>query len=238
MLTSVGEDFEFNHVFKNIQVRNKVASKTTVFENIYEGKNRTQYTYAQAKKLTKNDLPENWKNTQIAHFGAIVNEVDFSLLNAFPNALKGATIQGWLRQWDDTGKVSPKAMDWDRLSALDIIIMSMEDIIGFEEFVPKIADLVDILVMTNGADGAVAFHQKEEIRFPAFPIKEVDPTGAGDVFAVSFLVKFWQTKDLEEAMAFAHSAAAFVVEKVGVILPKQERIQNRVGQYKALYFNS
>ena len=50
---------------------------------------------------------------------------------------------------------------------------------------------------------------------PSLPRPEVDPTGAGDVFAAAFLVRYQETGDPLEAAAFAACAASCVVEGVG-----------------------
>jgi sugar/nucleoside kinase (ribokinase family) len=50
---------------------------------------------------------------------------------------------------------------------------------------------------------------------PALPRAEVDPTGAGDVFAAAFLVRYHETGDALEAAAFAACAASCVVEGIG-----------------------
>jgi sugar/nucleoside kinase (ribokinase family) len=44
----------------------------------------------------------------------------------------------------------------------------------------------------------------------------VDPTGAGDVFAAAFLVRYHETGDAADAAAFAACAASCAVEGVGV----------------------
>jgi sugar/nucleoside kinase (ribokinase family) len=44
----------------------------------------------------------------------------------------------------------------------------------------------------------------------------VDPTGAGDVFAAAFLVRYQETNDPLEAAAFAACAASCAVEGVSV----------------------
>ena len=240
VLTSVGNDFEFKSIFKkqNIEVCYKIAAKTTVFENIYDtqGK-RTQYLHARADVLFPKDVPSEWLETHIVQFCMIDDEVDFSLLKHFPNALIGATIQGWLRQWDASGKISPKAMDWRQLAAADVVIMSDADISSFETAIPIIASHVKVLVMTQGANGATVFHNNQQFYFPSYPIKEVDATGAGDVFAAAFLIKYAETKDIALATAFAHAAASFVVEGVGIKkLTAIETINERFEKYKAIYF--
>jgi 1D-myo-inositol 3-kinase len=50
---------------------------------------------------------------------------------------------------------------------------------------------------------------------PTLPRPEVDPTGAGDVFAACFLVRYHETGDPLEAAAFAACAASCAVEGIG-----------------------
>ncbi|GAB4491090.1 MAG: PfkB family carbohydrate kinase [Saprospiraceae bacterium] len=182
ILTSVGGDFEFFSFFEKngIRVWNKKAERTTVFENIYRDGQRTQYLHARAETLFADDVPAECLQAKIVLCCPIADEVDFSILRKFPYALKGATIQGWLRQWDAKGKISPKEMDWSQLAAADVVIMSDADIQGFESKIPEIAALVKVLVMTQGARGATVFSQNQKFHFPAFSVKEVDAMGAGD----------------------------------------------------------
>ena len=236
VLTSVGDDFEFLETFKSkgIHFFNKKALKTTVFENIYEGTHRTQYIHARAETLFAKDVPAEWCNADIVQIGLIANEADFGIFKAFPKSvLIGATIQGWLRQWDENGKVSPKAMDWSQLANADVVIMSDADIQGFEDAIPLITSYVKVLVMTQGADGAIVFYENEQHHFPSYPVKEVDSTGAGDVFTAAFLVKYAQTRDIALATGYAHSAASFVVEGVGINnLATLEQIEERFQNYE------
>lgn len=237
VLTSVGEDFLFQERFKiaGIHICNKPAKKTTIFNNVYDQGHRTQYIYERSETLTAADLPIAWRNAPVVKICLIADEVDKSLMNSFPNALIGATIQGWLRKWDEKGKISPKEMDWALLEPVDIVLMSQEDIAGMEYVLPKIIDAVEIVVMTKGEEGAMVYSQNKTFHFPAFPVVEVDPTGAGDVFAVSFLVKYVETKSITLATTYAHAAAAFVIEEVGVQLPNLERITERWVAYKKLF---
>ena len=184
-----------------------------------------------SETLFDTDLPEEWKNTPVVKFCLIADEVDISLLNAFPNALIGATIQGWLRQWNDKGEISPKQMDWDILKAVDIVFMSEEDIAGFESVIPTIIENVKILVLTKGAKGATIFFENDSQDYPAFPVKEVDPTGAGDIFAASFLVQYHKTKDIALSAAFANAAASYIVEDFGINIPSVSQIDTRFNEY-------
>jgi len=239
VLTSVGKDFLFFDRFKKagIQIHNKIAARTTTFENIYEAEHiRVQYISSRAMTLTAKDVPVHWCKTPVVKLCLIADEADASLLASFPNALIGATIQGWLRQWDTTGKVSPKAMDWELLRSIDVVLFSEEDIIGFEDRLPIIIEYASVVVMTKGKHGATIFYSNEVFDFPSFPIEEIDPTGAGDVFAAAFLYHFSINKDIALAAAYAHSTASFVVEKKGVQLPSKGAIEDRFLTYQKLFF--
>ena len=233
ILTSVGPDFKFYYVFEkhSIDVHKVLARQTTIFENLYDGEIRQQYIHSRATTLLPTQLPSHWQAIPVIKFCLIADEVDITFLQQFPDALIGATIQGWLRQWDEQGKITPKAMDWEMLQYIDIVFMSVDDIAGFEWAIPRMAELVSLLIVTNGKEGALLYIDGETKLYPAFPTTEVDPTGAGDIFAASFLVKYHQTQNCDLAMAYAHAAASYIVEDYGIHLPSLEAIEKRFDIY-------
>ncbi len=238
VLTSVGKEFLFHDFFKekNIDFQCITTKETTVFENIYHNQHRTQYLHSRAETLLPHHIPTSFLDIPIVQFCPIDDEVDFSLLQQFPNALKGATIQGWLREWDAQGKISPKAMDWSQLSPVNVVILSDADIAGFEYALPIIANHVNIVVMTQGKEGAIIFTDNTQYHFPSYPIQEVDATGAGDVFAAAFLIQYHKTQRLDLACAYAHVAASFVVEGVGLNnVQAIDSIQARYEAYQARF---
>ncbi|MCB0542362.1 MAG: hypothetical protein KDC61_11545 [Saprospiraceae bacterium] len=238
IMTSVGADFRYQSVFEEAGIGfwAKPAARTTVFENIYRGTQRLQYLHERAETLFPADLPAEWEQPSVVLFCPIAAEVDFSLLQCFPSSLRAATVQGWLRQWDTAKRVFPKAMDWGRLAGLDLVIMSDADIEGFESGIPEIARQVPLLVITKGAQGAIVIEKGEEMHFPAFPVTEVDATGAGDTFAAAFLLRYAATRDLGAAVAYAHTAASFVVEGLGIDrLDALGRLDERCEQYRDMF---
>jgi len=233
VLTSYGADFQYAATFSEagVWVENKAAKATTLFENSYQKNNRTQYLHQRAATLMPADLPPNWKNIPIVKFCLIAGEADFSLLDAFPNAFIIATIQGWLRHREADGKIVPKEMDWQQLAKTDAVLLSEEDLSGFEDRLPLITSIVDLLVMTHGKHGATVFQKGSPTHYPAFPTQEVDPTGAGDVFGAAFLVEYIRTKEVERAIVFAQCAASIVIEGIGIHLPSRREIEERVEEY-------
>jgi len=91
--------------------------------------------------------------------------------------------------------------------------------------------IVPLVVVTCGASGAVLFRDGQVPQeFPGYPAHEVDPTGAGDVFAAAFLVKLYRTGDALLAMDFANRVAACSIEQVGVDgIPTSQAVLARFG---------
>jgi sugar/nucleoside kinase (ribokinase family) len=71
------------------------------------------------------------------------------------------------------------------------------------------------VVIKMGATGALAVTEKETIFEPAFQVKEVDPTGAGDVYDAAFLYGVFRKLPLEKTLEFAGAAGAIKVTRFG-----------------------
>jgi sugar/nucleoside kinase (ribokinase family) len=90
-----------------------------------------------------------------------------------------------------------------------------------------------MLVVTLGSRGCDVYRQggaAEPFHSPAFkPATEVDPTGAGDVFAAAFLWHLHKSGgDWKTAADWANCVASFVVEKRGVTgVPKLAAVEKR-----------
>lgn len=123
-----------------------------------------------------------------------------------------------MRQWDAEHRVSPKPIpDWSVLAKADIISMSEADVAGDWALIAHIATLANILLVTQSADGAVVFEKGQPRRhFPARQVVEVDPTGAGDVFAAAFTLRYAESRDVGRAVKFAIGAAGVSVTGKGM----------------------
>ncbi len=238
VLTSFGENFQFLPAFKDISIHNKKATKTTIFENVYHLTHRTQYLFERADNLHLNDLPATLKNVPLVHLAPIADEVDFNLMKAFhPDTIIAATPQGWMRQWDEkTREVSPKVMDWNLLKGIDILILSDEDIAGYEHLFPTIVQQTKLVVLTRGNNPATVYFDNKQLDFPAYSTKAIDPTGAGDTFATGFLIKYLATKDITKAAAYGHVVASFCIEAKGLKgLSNLEKVEERFLEYLKLH---
>ena len=75
---------------------------------------------------------------------------------------------------------------------------------------------VPTLVITRGAEGAIAIEDSQRISIPAAPVGEVvDTTGAGDLFAAGFLTARCKGASLERCLWTGAIAAAEVIQHYG-----------------------
>lgn len=194
------------------------SPQSTTFENIYTDHGRIQYLRAQATRIDLNRVPEPWQRTPIIHVGPIANEVDAILPESFSPALLGLTPQGWMRQWDAGGRVSRG--EWSNqdaaLAQAGAVVISREDVNGDEELIEHMAHLTRVLAVTEGPAGAVLYWNGDRRRFRAPVVTEVDPTGAGDIFAAAFLIRLLATRDPWEATRFATLIATCSVTRIGL----------------------
>lgn len=214
-----------------IAIERTDAPQTTVFENIYTDSGRQQIIHAVAGPLTAEMVPASWRRASIVHLGPIANEVDPAMLARFSNSVVGVGPQGWMRRWNHAGQIYQ--VPWDDaptvLPQTAVAFLSLEDIAD-PATLDRYRELANILVVTNSADGCVLYLRGEERRFPAPTVTLVDATGAGDIFAASYLVRFYQTAgDAWEAARFANEIAAVSVTRRG--LPaKMAAIRAHMGQ--------
>lgn len=202
----------------DIPVISLLSPNSTTFENIYTDHGRVQYLRAQATRLDLSRVPEVWRRTPIIHLGPIANEVDALLPEGFSPTLLGLTPQGWMRRWDSESRVYRG--EWNNadaaLARADAVVISREDVNDDDEIIEYMAHQTRILVVTESAAGAVLYWHGDRRRFRAPKITEVDPTGAGDVFAAAFFIRLLKTRDPWEATRFATLLATCSVSRVGL----------------------
>jgi sugar/nucleoside kinase (ribokinase family) len=231
IVSSNGPDIDLGHLPADIEIRLRACESSTTFQNIYTDGHRRQHIGAQADVLHGDDVPDEWRTCPIVHLGPVAQEIDDSVAGCFPDALLGLTPQGWMRAWDEQGMVHPTVWDpSDRLlQRADAVILSREDVGEDMELVQRYADRTRLLVLTAGWKGATVYHEGRARSFLAPKVTELDPTGAGDIFAAAYLVALHKSQDPWLSAQFANCVAAHSVERSGMdsIPTRQEIAQCR-----------
>lgn len=213
---------------RDVPVISIPSPRSTTFENIYSKNGRRQVLHHRATPLSFTSVPDAWRRTTIIHLGPVAQEVDAVLPGSFSPALLGLTPQGWLRAWDESGRVHQK--DWESaeqaLAQAGAVVLSVEDLGGDEERIEFMAAHTRILAVTEAASGSRLYWHGDQRRFRAPEMYETDATGAGDIFAAAFFVRLLTTQDPWEAARFATQLSAHSVTRKGLDgIPTPEEIQ-------------
>ena len=85
---------------------------------------------------------------------------------------------------------------------------------------------VKVLIVTLGSKGCLVIDENGTRQFPAFKVKAVDTTAAGDSFNGGVAVALAEGKSLEDAISFATKVGALTVQKAGAqsSLPTREEV--------------
>jgi sugar/nucleoside kinase (ribokinase family) len=84
-----------------------------------------------------------------------------------------------------------------------------------ETAVHKVSELVPLVVVKLGRNGALAQRGAERIVSPAQEVEAVDTVGAGDSFDAGFLHEFVRGSDLQTCLASGNRAGAFSTTRAG-----------------------
>ncbi|HOJ11924.1 MAG TPA: PfkB family carbohydrate kinase, partial [Clostridiales bacterium] len=90
---------------------------------------------------------------------------------------------------------------------------------GAQHYAETLEDLLSvgprIVVVTRGADGCLVKTSKQEFTSPAYDVKVIDTTGAGDTFNSTFLYGILSGWDECKSAQFANGAAALAIAEIG-----------------------
>lgn len=126
------------------------------------------------------------------------------------------------------------------IATANIVKASVEDIEGTYGHDAKVADVAagwlalgpSLVVITDGENGATAYHAGGKIKVPGRKVNVIDTVGAGDTFHAALLNQFERTgrltpaglallttAELTEALNFAAAAAAVTCTRRGADMP-------------------
>ena len=217
LLTSHGDDFPLEVIPSKIEVISVPAADTTLFEHRQEPSGRVSHVRSVAGPLTADDVPDDWRDASLSLLAPVVDEVDPMIAALFTDGAVGAAAQGWVRQVKPDGLVIPRAWQSPErlLQSVQALFLSREDILGQEAEVIEWFQRMPVGVLTADRVGALLFVNGERYEVEPRRANEIDPTGAGDVFAATFLIQYQRDGDPWQAAAAAACAGSLAVEGEG-----------------------
>jgi sugar/nucleoside kinase (ribokinase family) len=218
VLTSAGPDFEPEREMPGIAVFLHRGAATTRFVNTYEDDGtRHQTVVARADDIELTPLPDDWRRPDALLLSPVAGELNSVSAAALAGGSVGAVAQGWLREIAPGGAVSPREWTEARrdLLGVHVVVLSEQDLPDADAGARELIHHVPMVALTRGWQGLTLLTREGEHEVPSLPRTEVDPTGAGDVFAAAFLVRYHEAGDPLDAAAFAACAASCAVEGAG-----------------------
>jgi 1D-myo-inositol 3-kinase len=212
---------------EGISIHLLASPVSTTFVNMYRDGKRTQVLETLAEPIGVSDLPTAWSDVPIVLLGPIAAELGPGWVDKFPNSIMGITPQGWMRKWDHRGHVSSARWEGAEpyLRRADVVILSREDAGGDETTIAELASQARTLLVTDGWHPVEVYCAGARYTVPTRPAQEVDPTGAGDVFAAGYLIGLAETGEPLTAARFAAVAASMSVEGAGMAaIPDRTRV--------------
>jgi 1D-myo-inositol 3-kinase len=213
VVAKVGEDFRY--AARVPPARVVAGARTTSFIDDYRGGERVQTLQAVAPPIAPEDLRDSCAVALAIPVAAEIPPPTLLCLRALSRLLI-ADAQGFVRTWDAAGTVLHSPPAPDLLAALTRVDYLK---VGRDE--SAVLDLSQLrrsctILLTDGSRGCTILTATSERHVPAFPAREVDPTGAGDCFLAGFAVGLLRGWLAERAARLANWCGARAVEAVGI----------------------
>jgi len=233
VVTSAPGSMDLGALLPGVEVHRVPSRRASTFRNCYQDGHRSQFLLARARSLALTDVPDAWRTAPIVLLGPVCGEVPPEASSLFADSLVGVAAQGWLRGVDSEQRVTarpwPESRSWPDVDAL---FVSEDDLAGDTCSLERWTAVFRVVAYTQAARGACLRVDGRWCHIDAFPEREVDPTGAGDVFAAAFLARLLEAGDAALAARFAAAAASISVSREGTLaIADRQRIEERMAQH-------
>ena len=196
-----------NRFAGEIEIVLQNAPQATVLTNASVAGRRVQTIHSWAGRIDLSGVPPQWRSAGIVHLAPIAQEIDPRQVGRLNPGFFGATPQGWMRHWsaERLGAISlgQLRLPNELLGRIDALVLSSEE----QALAREVIDAVSrrgLVAITRGPQGAEIIDRGRSIDIPAVPIRALDDTGAGDVFAAALFV---MRADQESTIASGRAAA-------------------------------
>jgi sugar/nucleoside kinase (ribokinase family) len=213
-----------------IEVSADTTSKGTGgFHLVYDEKgDRTLDVLGVAGRITPKSFPEEFLKARFMIVGPILGEVDRGLIDFLRSSTSSKLFldpQGLVRTIGRDNRIVHHC-DKDEFMKIarqvDFIKPNEPEsrtITGESDAVSGLGRLREmssaVPIITLAERGSVLLEDEKLRRIPPYPTKAIDPTGAGDVYAGSFITRYSHRDGLEAASIYASAAASIKIEQVG-----------------------
>jgi sugar/nucleoside kinase (ribokinase family) len=251
IVSKVGPDFRDDNLLiftrSGIDVSGvkKVSTPTTKYRLQYIGEERNLTLVSRCDPIRAEDVKQLSGKVRAVHLGPIAGEIPLETLKEVGewNCIVLLDLQGIVRKFDKLGGVSLEKNEQlpEMVKCATIVKSALregEAVMGVSGFKKVASSLLGmgckIVIVTLGGNGSyISTFDGESLSIPVIkPRKVTDFTGAGDVYAGSFLTEYLKTKDVRRSGIIAGSTVSFKVEGHSTAgFASREKIEERAKQY-------
>ena len=234
LVGSIGPDYahKFQSDMKKYSIEANVdtsSRETGGFHLIYDTKgDRTLDVLGIAGKISTRNLSEEFLQSRFFVVGPIMGEVDLDLIRYLRSSTSGKIFldpQGLIRLLGPDMRVTHHC-DQDAFSRIVKLVdfvkpneTESETITGQKDPIVALHRLremgAEVPIVTLAERGSVLLDGDTVRKIPPYTTHAIDPTGAGDTYAGSFVTEYSRTGRLVDAALYASAAASMKVEQVG-----------------------
>lgn len=147
---------------------------------------RVQETRSWAGPIDLSGLPPQWRSAPIIHLAPVAQEIEPRQAGRLNPGYLGVTPQGWMRSWSGSrrGRVSLDQLRLppDLVSRIDAMVLSVTEQAHARELIDAVGRR-SLVAVTRGPAPAQVIDRGRTLEIPSYPVRVVDDTGAGDIFA-------------------------------------------------------
>jgi sugar/nucleoside kinase (ribokinase family) len=225
----------FSRFAGEVEIVLQNAPQPTIFTNISVAGRRVQTIHSWAGRIDLSGVPPQWRSADIVHLAPIAQEIDPRQVGRLSPNFFGATPQGWMRHWpaERLGNVTlgQLRLPNELLGRIDALVLSSEE----QSFARDAIDAVTrrgLVAVTRGPQGAEIIDRGRSIDVPAIPVRTIDDTGAGDVFAAPlFVMRADQESTIASGRAAATAAGLSVQQSGPDGVPSRETVEDYLEEH-------
>jgi sugar/nucleoside kinase (ribokinase family) len=216
----------------------EASDDCTTFTNAEVAGRRQQTLHGWAGPIDLSGMPAHWRSASVIHLAPIAQDFDPRQAAKVSPGFLGATPQGWMRTWHETDfgvviRVPPRLPNELTMRLNALVVSANEYTLARELY--ELVGRNALAVMTRGRQGARALDRGRQVEVPAFQVREVDTTGAGDVFAAVLFLMRARGESTNASLRHASAASAISVGRVGVSnVPSFPEIEDLVNDPRPL----
>tara|TARA_B100000029_G_scaffold155001_1_gene150337 strand:- start:4196 stop:5059 length:864 start_codon:yes stop_codon:yes gene_type:complete len=217
--------------FPLLDVLNISNHADTEFLINYKNNQRNLILKNKASKITLN--LNNKIKTKMLMLAPVLDDFELSIKKYFDYDLSSLCVQGYLRKNIKQGIIEfieeKYCLNYQGINIINCSSEEISKLCNENLF----SNFVEYISVTYGSDGSTLIDKYNNVnKYKNYnPKSLIDPTGAGDVFALYMLVFYYRTNNINYAVEIANCAASYVVEGLGIAsIPDLNSVEKRLNE--------